>query len=64
MSITSEIRCIRRISGLMEALNVSRPTAMRLAHTPGFPAIWLGERNLIVPVDALNAWLAEQAGKN
>lgn len=48
----------------MEALNVSRPTALRLAHTPGFPAIWLGERNLIVPVDALNAWLAEQAGQN
>lgn len=42
-------------------LGISRPLAYQLAHRADFPAVKIGERRIIVPVAALDAWLAQQA---
>lgn len=59
-----ETRLICGVEGLMKTLGVKRYVALRLVHTPGFPAIWVSRKSLLVQPDALNAWLAEQAGQN
>lgn len=43
-----------------EAANVSEPTMRRLVNEDGFPAIRVGRR-WVIPVEALNAWLIQQA---
>lgn len=45
-----------------EALGVSLPTFYALAGRPDFPVVRIGRR-LLVPVDALRAWLAKEAGR-
>lgn len=47
---------------LMDYLHVGQVTAYKLVHTPGFPAVRVARR-YVVPVDLLDKWLAEQAGK-
>lgn len=41
------------------ALSVSENTLRNLAHSDGFPTIWIGER-MIFPVDGLRRWLDAQ----
>ena len=60
----SETRLICRVDGLMKTLGIGRHVALRLVHTPGFPAIWVSRKSLLIQADALNAWLAERAGQN
>lgn len=43
-----------------EAANVSEPTMRHLVNTEGFPAIRIGRR-WVIPVEAFNAWLNQQA---
>lgn len=59
-----ETRLICGVDGLMKTLGINRHVALRMVHTPGFPAIWVSRKSLLIQVDALNAWLAEQAGQN
>ncbi|MBR2782942.1 MAG: helix-turn-helix domain-containing protein [Firmicutes bacterium] len=49
------------VDELAKLLGVSRPTAYALTHQTGFPSIRISDRRIIVPVDALRIWLAEQA---
>lgn len=60
----SETRLICGVDGLMKTLGIGRHVALRLVHTPGFPAIWVSRKSLLIQADALNAWLAERAGQN
>lgn len=60
----SETRLICGVDGLMKTLGIRRHVALRLVHTPGFPAIWVSRKSLLIQADALNAWLAEQARQN
>lgn len=48
------------LSEAAKALHVSRPTMSALAKSEGFPAFRIGSR-YVIPVDALNAWLIQQA---
>lgn len=48
---------------LAKMLGVSRPVAYELTKREGFPAIRIGERRIIIPVDKLNEWLAREAEK-
>lgn len=60
----SETRLICGVDGLMKTLGIRRHVALRLVHTPGFPAIWVSRKSLLIQADALNVWLAERAGQN
>ena len=51
------------VSELAEYLNVSLTTAYRLAREPGFPAVRLRPKKIVIPVAELEKWLAEHAGK-
>ena len=46
---------------LAKMLGVSRPVAYELTKREGFPAIRIGERRIIIPVDKLNEWLSREA---
>lgn len=50
------------VSELGKILGIGRNGAYALVHQQGFPAIRLGKR-IVVPVDALRDWLAEN-GQN
>ena len=51
------------ITELAEYLHIGRNTAYNLARKEGFPCVSIGKR-LIVPIKALEEWLAEEAKKN
>jgi excisionase family DNA binding protein len=44
-----------------EILGVGRNTAYYLVNGPDFPSIRLGDKRIVVPVDALDAWLEARA---
>lgn len=46
---------------MAKLLGISRPLAYELAKKPGFPAIRVTERRIIVPVDRLHEWLNREA---
>ncbi len=46
---------------LAKALGISRPKAYELVKRDGFPSIIVGKR-IIVPTNALERWLDENAG--
>lgn len=50
------------VDEMAEMLGISRSLAFQMTHKQGFPAVHAGERRIIIPVDALRAYLNEQAG--
>lgn len=48
------------IRGLAEYLHIGMNAAYDLVKRPGFPAIRITARRIIVPVNALDKWLQEQ----
>ena len=51
------------LSELQVALGIGRSKAFELTRQPGFPAVRIGRR-ILIPVDSLNEWLAEQVKSN
>lgn len=51
------------LSELQVALGIGRSKAFELTRQPGFPAVRIGRR-ILVPVDALDEWLAELVKSN
>jgi hypothetical protein len=47
--------------GLGQALGISRATAFALVKEPGFPAIRVGKKRIIIPKDRLMDWISEKA---
>jgi len=43
-------------------LDVSVPVAYSLLAREDFPTIKIGERRIVVPIDAFNKWLERQSG--
>ena len=50
------------VDELAKQLGISRPLAYELTRRDGFPAIRLGERRIVIPVDGLKRWLDSQCG--
>ena len=44
-------------------LGISLTTVRHLCHQPDFPAIRVSPRRIVIPVDGLNRWMEENAGK-
>ncbi len=51
------------IEELADVLKISKVTALELAKSPGFPAIRVKDKKILVPVKNLNEWIDTQAGK-
>jgi excisionase family DNA binding protein len=45
------------VKELSELLGISEPSAYNLIKLPGFPAVRLSPRRVVIPLDALNRWL-------
>lgn len=50
------------VTELQAALGVGRSTAYQLIHRRDFPTVHLG-RKVLIPVDGLRAWLAQQSNE-
>ena len=50
------------VDELAEQLGISRPLAYELTRREGFPAVRLGERRIVIPLDGLKRWLDLQSG--
>ncbi len=48
---------------LCDILGVSRATAYQLCNRSDFPAVRVSPRRIVIPKDALQIWLDEQAKK-
>jgi DNA binding domain, excisionase family len=57
MEITKSVLNIEEAA---EYLGLSRTSMYKLAKSKGFPAVILGERRIVVPIDKLNEWLNNQ----
>lgn len=44
-------------------LGVGLNVAYQLVRTPGFPSLKLGERRIVIPIEPLNEWIKDNAGK-
>lgn len=51
------------VKELAAYLGVGLNVAYGLVRTPGFPALKIGERRIIVPIDSLNQWMKDNASK-
>lgn len=56
-------KVVYNMTELPKVLGVGRSKAFELTRQPGFPTVRVGRR-ILVPVDALNEWLAEQVKNN
>lgn len=50
------------VDELAQELGISKPLAYELAKREGFPSIRISERRILIPLDALRAWLNANAG--
>lgn len=52
------------VDELARILGISRPVAYQLIKTKGFPAIRVGQRRILIPIDSLQNWLSTEAGNS
>ena len=50
------------VSELAKTLGISKPKAYELTRQDGFPAIRIGEKRIIIPVEGLKVWLNNNSG--
>lgn len=55
-------RAVYNVEEIASLLDINLPRAYELARRPGFPAVFLSPKRIIVPKDAFHRWLNEQAG--
>jgi len=48
---------------LEQVMGISHNTALKLAHTPGFPSFYVGKR-LMINREMLQAWMDQQCDTN
>ena len=48
---------------MAKVLSIGKNTAYELVAQRGFPAIRIGDRRIVVPVDGLKVWLEQQADR-
>lgn len=53
---------VYKVRELPEVLGISQTKAYQIVHQAGFPATKIGRR-ILIPADALDRWLLEQAAK-
>jgi excisionase family DNA binding protein len=60
MNVEKKVFSVKEIAII---LGVSVPGAYNLAARSDFPSVRLGERRIVIPVQAFNSWLEEQTRK-
>lgn len=51
------------VSKMAEMIGVSKSTAFNLVKDPGFPAIRIGEKRIIIPYEKFLEWIEDQSNK-
>jgi len=54
---------VLNVKELSKYLGIGINTAYELVRQPDFPAIRVGEKRIIIPVEQLNNWLADNSKK-
>lgn len=54
---------VYNIDEVAEVLGISVPTAHALAKRKDFPSMRVGERRIVVPIEAFDRWLNEECWK-
>ena len=49
------------VDEMAQMLGISRPVAYNLIKKEGFPSIKIGQRRILIPVEALKKWLNEES---
>jgi hypothetical protein len=55
-------RAVYNVEEIASLLDINLPRAYELARQPGFPAVLLSARRIVVPKEAFHRWLNDQAG--
>lgn len=63
MKETPKQKIAYSVDEMAAVLGISRPVAYDLANRADFPAVRISPRRIVVPIDALAAWLNQQAEK-
>jgi excisionase family DNA binding protein len=50
------------VAEIAEQLNISLPTAYCLVKSYNFPSIRIGERRIVVPIEAFKRWMERNSG--
>lgn len=50
------------VEEMANELGIAMMNAYALCKRPGFPAVRVSERRIVIPVDALERWMEENAG--
>lgn len=61
--MTKPDKLVYSVRDLPALLGINLQSAYELVHMQGFPAIRVSARRIVIPVDALNRWLDQQAAK-
>jgi len=60
---TDEMPKFMKVDQVANILGISKATAFNLARKPGFPAVRIGEKRIVVPTDKFFEWIDEEARK-
>ena len=58
-----ELPVMLKIEDVALTLGVSRGTALNLTREPGFPAIRVGPKRIVIPRDKFMSWIDNQSDK-
>lgn len=61
MAIMTVERKVYNVPEIAKMLGISRPAAYDLCASEGFPSIRVGERRIVVPIEAFETWLESAA---
>lgn len=56
-------KMVVNVNELAHMLGISRQVAYDLTKRPGFPAIRVSDRRIVIPTDKLHEWLDREASK-
>lgn len=62
MKAFSEEKLVYSVDEVAKILAISRPVAYELTKKPGFPAVRVSPRRIVIPKSGLEKWLAQQGG--
>lgn len=62
MKAFSEEKLVYSVDEVAKILAISRPVAYELVKKPGFPAVRISPRRIVVPKSELERWLVHQGG--
>jgi len=61
MAAKTENKLAYTVREMAQLLGIGVNNAYELAHSEGFPCVWVSARRCVIPADGLRRWLDERA---